>query len=112
MVGTARELAGGGIMLRNYKIVENGEFKGYLKELLERECLDGPAVGITKLAISNGIKSLSPKQLEAFKTFVLNVYTVDGCALCESEIPWSDMYRVATGSKLCSHCESTVGPGN
>ena len=99
-------------MLRNYQIVENGEFKAFLKDLLERDVLDKTALGITKHVISNGVKNLSDKQLSVFKKYVIEEYTIDGCIGCGGEIPWSEMFKAATGTKLCSHCESKMDDRN
>jgi hypothetical protein len=99
-------------MPRNYAIVETDDFKSFLRELIEREVLDGPALGITKHVISNGIKSLSDKQLPVFKIFVLDKYTIAGCEVCGSDISWSEMFEAATGTKLCSNCASKMEDDN
>ena len=95
-------------MLRDYQITENDEFRGFLNEILERQILEGAATGITKHVVSHGIKGLSAKQLEVFKQQVLDKYTIAGCIACGSEIPWSEMFKSATGTKLCRFHESNL----
>ncbi|GAB4059932.1 hypothetical protein [Uliginosibacterium sediminicola] len=83
---------------------EDDGFTGFLEQIVNLEGLDGAALGITKLVIEKGEKALTEKQRYVFKKHVLDEYTVEACARCGSNVPWSEMYDAATEHGLCNYC--------
>ncbi|WP_231491329.1 hypothetical protein [Pedobacter sp. Leaf170] len=81
---------------------EEEDLNDFLIELVQLNCLDNPALGITKLVISKGYKELSPKQQYVFKEGIDYHYT-DKCVRCDNDIPWSEM-SAAEDHEMCSWC--------
>lgn len=82
---------------------EDKDFKYFLRELVNRECLESPALGITKLVIDKGLGVLSPKQLYVFNQYVLGNNTKE-CQRCSCDIPWSEMTHALDNGGLCNYC--------
>ena len=86
-------------------MMEDDGFNGFLQELLDAECLEDPAAGITKKVIKDGVDSLSEKQCRyVFKTYVLWEYVTPECSRCGSDIPWCEMAAAYDNGGMCSWC--------
>lgn len=81
---------------------EEEDLNDFLTELVQLNCLDDPALGITKLVISKGYKALSIKQQYVFKEAIYHHYT-DKCVRCDYDIPWCEMSAAEEHAK-CSWC--------
>jgi len=82
---------------------EDGDARDYLRELINHDALEGPALGIAKLVIDRGPGALSEKQAYVFEQSVSD-YVVPACNGCGAPIPWSEMYAATDNGKLCSWC--------
>lgn len=82
---------------------EKSEFSDFLQQLVDRDHLEGAALGITKLVIDKGDDFLTDKQRYVFRTEVLEVFVRESCVRGCS-IPWSEMYEAHHNGGLCSYC--------
>lgn len=86
------------------------DFENYTKELLETESLTGEAVvGIAKKIVTEGVPSLTERQLQTFIDFGLwgNNYQEE-CNRCSQEIPWSEMRFALTEYGNCAYCQHKI----
>jgi hypothetical protein len=88
----------------NDRIGEDDGFRDFLKQIVDMEHLEGPALGVTKQVIEKGEESLSEKQNHVFKKYVIDEYTVQECSRCGHDIPWPEMYDAATEHGMCNWC--------
>jgi hypothetical protein len=79
------------------------QFDDFLQDLIKGRYLEGAALGITKLVISQGRESLVGKQDFIFQKFVLDEYAHERCAVCNQKIPWCEMFH-AINNGLCAAC--------
>ncbi|ATO29028.1 hypothetical protein RA13_14290 [Bacillus atrophaeus] len=81
----------------------DSSFVDYVEDLLKMGSLEGKAViGIGKKIVSEGVKSLTPNQLDTFIKYGLYPYNyVEECTCCRSSIPWEEML-FALDDSLCS----------
>tara|TARA_B100002049_G_C15948192_1_gene319288 strand:- start:267 stop:551 length:285 start_codon:yes stop_codon:yes gene_type:complete len=89
----------------------DNEYNEFLQTLIDSDHLDGPALGITKKVIKEGIGSLSEKQKFAFQKQV-DEYISGGCSRCGADIPWSEMYEAYHNGGMCGWCEHMDGKSN
>jgi uncharacterized membrane protein len=81
------------------------EFIRFLKELVHARYLEGPALGITRLAIDKGREALSEKQAFVLHRNVMDEYVHERCGMCHQKIPWCEMFQ-AIDTGLCAACAS------
>lgn len=82
------------------------EFDNYLKSLLNQSMLDSETeVGITKLAISQGTRVLSRKQLGVILA-ITRRYCRQPCNNCGEIINWSEVVDAYQERGCCSHCNA------
>jgi hypothetical protein len=86
-----------------HRICEEG-FLEFLKELVEWKQIEGAALGIAKQVLSQGMGSLSEKQLFVFKKHVIEANTIDRCERCASEIAWHEMALAHMNGGYCEYC--------
>lgn len=79
-------------------------FSDFLQQIIDMNHLDDPSLGITKQVITKGEDSLSDKQKQIFEKHVLDFYTISECSRCGGDIPWVEMYDVATDHNMCNWC--------
>ena len=79
-------------------------FKQFLEELLALDCLEDAALGITKKVVSDGIDSLSDKQMYVFSTHAIGEFVRANCSTCHSNIPWSEMSLAYDSGWNCGYC--------
>lgn len=90
--------------VKNIRPTKTDDLTIVLTHLLSQGVLDGPALGITKQAISEGIDSLSEAQLHVFKKYVVDEHASIDCARCGEEIPLSELMVAFDNGHLCSWC--------
>lgn len=86
------------------EIIDENDFKGYLKELVSLNYLEGTALGIAKQVITKGVNSLTDKQKYVFQNEVIDKYVKDYCERCSNSIPWSEM-SIAHETGFCGWCQ-------
>jgi len=79
-------------------------FTWFLNELVAFSCLEGVSLGITKRVISDGIDSLSDRQMHVFTNNVIGEFVRVSCATCHSNIPWSEMSLAYDSGWNCGYC--------
>lgn len=85
-------------------MIDGGGIDDFLRILLQRNYLEGSALGVTKQILGKGLGSLSPKQLYVFNKEVLETHVRSECSACAIEIPWSEMEHSLDNGGLCNHC--------
>lgn len=83
----------------------NGEALNYLIEYK----LDGPAKGITKLVIDIGLSSLSKKQSDVFKTYVVDEWLMRKCKCGNHEVEGHELIGLWENEGYCSRCAHRMG---
>ncbi|CAB3705168.1 hypothetical protein LMG1866_02781 [Achromobacter ruhlandii] len=94
--------------MHNSGPTEQTEFGDFLQQLVDRDHLEGAALGITKLVIDKGESFLTDKQRYVFQKEVLDVFVKESCVRGCS-IPWSEMYEAYDNGGLCSYCAHMNG---
>lgn len=84
--------------------VEDEGYSDFLRELIDADCLDETAAGITRLVLDKGVGALSAKQKHVFDKYVLGEYVTEECARCHAEIPWCEMFAAHDNGGYCSWC--------
>ncbi len=89
---------------------EEDEERGahFVQELIDRGCLDDPALGVAKLWVDKGEDELTEKQMYVLKEHVLGAYVTEHCTRCSQDIPWSEMLEAYDNGGLCSLCAHKV----
>jgi hypothetical protein len=82
----------------------DSDFRDFLQTVVDYRGLYGPALGITKRVIDEGLAYLSAKQQHVFTKYVLEEHTVPECSRCNNDIPWSEMQHALDNGHLCSWC--------
>jgi hypothetical protein len=81
------------------------EFLDFVQDVINGGHLDGAANGVARQAVERGIGSLSARQRYVLDHFVVEPHTVEACARCDNDIPWSEMYlAVQMFDNMCSWC--------
>lgn len=84
-------------------IFYDGEFIGYIQELVDLKKIDGKATGIAQLAIDKGYSCLSEKQKFVFEKAIEPFY-IESCARCGSDMPFPEMADALDNGGLCGYC--------
>ena len=79
-------------------------FNEFLQTLIDLGNVDDESLDITEKVIAAGIESLDDREMRIFKEQVLDIFTVERCARCGNEIPWSEMYHALENGNLCNWC--------
>ena len=80
------------------------DFEGYLEDLIKSGRLDSTQIGITKYFIDHGYEALSRKQKYVFDKMI-DENSVEECARCGCDIPWSEMLEALDNGGLCNYCQ-------
>lgn len=83
-------------------------FDFFLKQLIDGDKLEDPALGIAKFVLANGQSELSAKQRAVFEMRILQI-APDKCVVCHSTIPWSERYQAMRTNACAVHAQ--VGAG-
>ena len=83
---------------------EERAFDNFLEHLLENECIEGAALGITKKVLSDGRESLTSAQEDVFQKYVLDENSKEYCSFCGDTITWDEMLIAKDNKWRCSHC--------
>jgi hypothetical protein len=85
------------------------EIAEFLTTLSDLGMIDGDtARGITKLAVDQGIASLSVKQAAVLDRYVIQPHAIPWCPVCGQDIRWSEMLH---HDGVCAHCDYTLKGG-
>ena len=87
------------------ELFEEREQQAFVHELIERDALEGPALGVAKKFVAEGSSVLSEKQIWVLREHVLAAHKVKRCDHCENEIPWSEQLNALDNGGLCGYCE-------
>ena len=87
---------------------EDPQLAMFLRELLENDALEGPVVGITLRAIAEGPEALTPRQHDAFETYVLERHCRKKCRLCGCIVSPDEIGMLFERDGLCSWCDYRV----
>lgn len=95
-------------MINKDRLIERfseDDFKSYLEELINIDCLEDTALGITKKVLNNGFDSLSDKQKYVFLAYAIIPNYIEHCKRCWEEIAWCEMlYAVYESNRYCCYC--------
>lgn len=83
---------------------QEDDFEGYLEDLIKSGRLEPIQIGITKYCIDNGYEALSTKQKYVFDK-IIDENSVEECARCGCDIPWSEMLEALDNGGLCNYCQ-------
>lgn len=78
-----------------------------LNFLIEHE-LETIAAGITKRVITNGLRSLSEKQLRVFKTYVVDAWLMWKCRRGSHEVEGHELIGLWENDGYCGRCANRM----
>lgn len=78
-----------------------------LKFLIEFE-LEGAAMGITKQVLTQGLSSLSERQLDVFKTCVVDEWLTRKCKCSNHEVEGHELIFLWENGGYCSRCANRM----
>jgi hypothetical protein len=81
-----------------------GDFEGFMEELIKSGRLNSKEVGIAKQMLQNGYDSLSEKQKYVFDKMIED-NSVEECQRCACDIPWSEMLEALDNGGYCNYCQ-------
>jgi hypothetical protein len=73
-------------------------------EFLVRHELDGPAAGIIKDVIKNGLSNLSEKQLYVFKKYVVDEWLTQKCKCGNHKVEPDELIGLWANEGYCVRC--------
>jgi hypothetical protein len=77
--------------------------KAFLQELIDKDHLDGAALGVTKQVIAGGEDGLTPRQKFVFNRDVIRKFVTEECQN-GCDIPWSEQYEAHHNDGFCFYC--------
>lgn len=83
--------------------IDAGEFKAFLRDLVDSGQLRNPAIRVARQVIERGSDSLSDKQRDIFEHQVLDIFVYD-CRQCGVSPPWSERIYMRSNGGLCDTC--------
>lgn len=85
---------------------DDPDFIEFLKALLGRSLLSGPALEVAKLAVARGVGELSKEQREVLKSEVIQAHAIAYCAIGNEPHTWETMAEAIEGvTGACGFCE-------
>lgn len=84
---------------------EDADRKDFVSTLIEREMLEGAALGVAQKFVHEGELSLSENQRYVLEEHVFNAHLVGECSDCTNSIPMSEQLAALDNGGRCGYCE-------
>ena len=79
-----------------------------LNFLIEHNHVEGAAAGITKKVITHGLNSLTVRQRDVFKTYVVDEWLMRKCKCGDHEVEGDELIGLWVNEGYCSRCASRM----